>query len=185
MLSPSSGLSLWMREGYHWLFIFAWTSHDSVLQPTGRKAGCITDRVSVCFGAELWRRATWKHSPGMHAFSSSFAQSTGIRGSGLQCVLTSVHVCLSVCLRMRVGLCLLYVLKVIVANAGIKDSADWATRRPLSRNSISVNFLVGLRSYLAISQHDNPHQHHIDLCSQRLVMVDFIHLEVTCNRKQF
>lgn len=41
-------LSLWMREGYHWLFIFAWTSHDSVLQPTGKEADCITGRASVC-----------------------------------------------------------------------------------------------------------------------------------------
>lgn len=103
-------LCLWMREGYHWLFIFAWTSHDSLLQPTGRKADCITGRVSMCFGAELWRRATWKHSPEtLHAFSSSFAQSTGITGSGHQCVLMSVRVCLCVCLWVcvRLVLCLL------------------------------------------------------------------------------
>lgn len=31
--------------------------------------------------------------------------------------------------------------------------------------------------YLAVAEHDDPHQHHVDLCSQRLVVVDLVHLE--------
>lgn len=154
-----------MREGYHWLFIFAWTSHDSVLQPTGRKADCITGRVSVCFGAELWRRATWKHSSGMlHAFSSSFAQSTGITGSGHQCVLMSACVYVSVCLFMSVCVCVRL------------GCAYCRYLKRLSQSTFQSNSCL-VRTYLAVAKHDNPHQHHVDLCSQRLVMVDLIHLE--------
>lgn len=37
--------------------------------------------------------------------------------------------------------------------------------------------LSPIRSHLAVAQHDYPHQHHIDFCSQRIVMVDLVHLE--------
>lgn len=135
-----------------------------MLQPTGRKADCITGRVSVCFGAELWRRATWKHSPGkLHAFSSSFAQSTGITGSR--------HSCMLMCARWYVSLCLFTRVHVYVY-----DYSYCRYLEQLSQSTFQENWCV-VGSYLAIAKHDNPHQHHIDLCSQRLVMVDLIHLE--------
>lgn len=34
-----------------------------------------------------------------------------------------------------------------------------------------------LSAHLGIAQHDHPHQHHVDVNSQRLVVVNLIHLE--------
>lgn len=133
-----------------------------MLQPTGRKADCITGRVSVCFGAELWRRATWKHSPRTpHAFSSSFAQSSGITGSRHLYMLMCARWYVSLCLVMPVHVCVWQFLLYLEQLSQSASQDNWC--------------LVG--SYLAVAKHDNPHQHHIDLCSQRLVMVDLIHLE--------
>lgn len=32
-------------------------------------------------------------------------------------------------------------------------------------------------AHLGIAQHDHPHQHHVDVNAQRLVVVNLIHLE--------
>lgn len=38
-------------------------------------------------------------------------------------------------------------------------------------------------THLGVAQHDHPHQHHIDVNSQRLVVVNLIHLKKT-NKQQ-
>lgn len=98
---PLSSLSLFMNEGGLSLIVYLCLDFPWFCAATHWEEGWLHNGKSfcVCFGAELWRRATWKHSLGMlHAFSSSFAQSTGITGSGHQRVLMSMRVCLCVCL---------------------------------------------------------------------------------------
>lgn len=158
-----------------------------MLQPAGKNTDYITGKNSVCFGAELWRHVTWKHSPGMlHAFSSSFAQSTGITSSRPPNALASVHVCLF----MSVQFSGRY-LKRLQQNPNATNSDDRATKKnqqqkKRKRSDFVAEGSITLTessqrdlcpvSYLAISQHDDPHQYHVDFCSQWLIMVDLIHL---------
>lgn len=100
-LPPHCPVSLFMNEGGLSLIVYLCLDFPWFCAATHWEEGWLHNGKSfcVCFGAELWRRATWKHSPGtLHAFSSSFAQSTGITGSGHQRVLMSMRVCLCVCL---------------------------------------------------------------------------------------
>lgn len=47
----------------------------------------------------------------------------------------------------------------------------------LSKNRRCVRERLELGTHLSIAQHDHPHQHHVDVNSQRLLVVNLIHLE--------
>lgn len=153
--------------------------HDFFVSTCGEEPDCITGRVSLCFGAELCRLATWKQSPGkLQAFSCSFAQPTGITGSEHQRVLLIVCFYVFVYESCVLGLAggsksdrsrILARWKVLTERRGVEISGA-------SGQSAFNRYLCLFKPYLAVAQHDYPDQHHVDFCSQRFVMIDLIYL---------
>lgn len=81
---------------------------------------------------------------------------------------------------MRADVCAILCVPVFV-HESVCDVYDLAVLlvgylKQLTQSTFQENRCIA-GCYLAIAKHDNPHQHHIDPSSQRLVMVDLIHLE--------
>lgn len=57
------------------------------------------------------------------------------------------------------------------------SSAESACFQKTSKTSRQLKEEWRCAAHLGIAQHDHPHQHHIDVDAQRLVVVNLIHLE--------
>lgn len=61
-----------------------------------------------------------------------------------------------------------------------ENSSSWAEAacfQKTSKTSRQLKDKWRCAAHLGIAQHDHPHQHHIDVNAQRLVVVNLIHLE--------